>query len=170
MLPANIANRIPNHDRITVRHLLNHSSGLFNYIDNERYEKETFSEGTLDKVIDWAFGKGSKPPAFAPGTGFEYSDTNTIVAELIVQQVTGNLLALEIRDRILTPLGLKNTYRERVETGAVAGSGFVHGYTEETEEDKSLVSLVTNYLLLKCTFFLIKMWRRQLWGIEVMLT
>jgi hypothetical protein len=67
-------------------------------------------------------------------------------------------------------LGLKNTYRERVETGAVAGSGFVHGYTEETEEDKSLVSLVTNYLLLKCTFFLIKMWRRQLWGIEVMLT
>jgi len=78
--------------------------------------KETFSEGTLDNVIDWAFGKGSKPPTFAPGTGFEYSDTNTIVAELIVQQVTGNPLALEIRDRILTPLGLKNTYMERVET------------------------------------------------------
>jgi len=136
LLPANIANRIPNHDRITVRHLLNHSSGLFNYIDNERYEKETFSEGTLDNVIDWAFGKGSKPPAFAPGTGFEYSDTNTIVAELIVQQVTGNPLALEIRDRILTPLGLKNTYM---------------------------------VILLKCTFFLIKMWRRQLWGMEVML-
>lgn len=59
--------------------------------------------------------------------------------------IGSNSKTVEIRDRILTPLGLKNTYMERVETGAVAGSGFVHGYTEETEEDKSLVSLVTNY-------------------------
>jgi D-alanyl-D-alanine carboxypeptidase len=145
LLPENIANRIPNHNQITVRHLLNHSAGLFNYTDNERYEKETFSEGTLDNVIDWAFGKGSKPPAFAPGMGYDYSDTNAIVAELIVQHVTGNPLAVEIRDRILTPLGLKNTYMERVETGAVAGSGFVHGYTEDTEADQSLIGLVTKY-------------------------
>jgi len=139
LLPGKIANRIPHHNQIKVRHLLNHSSGLFNYIDNERYERETFSEGTLDNVIDWAFGKGSKPPAFAPGTSFEYSDTNTIVAELIVQQVTGHPLAVAIRDRILTPLKLNNTYMERVEKGAVAGSGFVHGYTRETNKDRTSV-------------------------------
>src|SRR5919202_2826067 len=140
LLPANIANRIPNHNQIKVRHLLNHTSGLFNYIDNERYERETFSEGTLDNVIDWAFGEGSKPPSFAPGTRFEYSDTNAIIEELIVQHITGHPLAVEIRDRILTPLGLKNTYMERIEKGAVAGSGFVHGYTVDTNKDRSPVT------------------------------
>lgn len=141
LLPNAIANRIPNHTQITVRHLLNHTAGLFNYTDNERYEQETTSDGTLDNVLDWAFGKGSKPPSFAPGTRFEYSDTNTIIAELIVQQVTGHPLAVEIRDRILTPLGLRNTYMERVEKGAVAGSGFVHGY----REDQGLIGQVTKY-------------------------
>jgi D-alanyl-D-alanine carboxypeptidase len=139
LLPENIANRIPNCNQITVRHLLNHNSGLFNYIDNERYERETFSEGTLDNVIDWAFGEGSKPPAFAPGTRYEYSDTNAIIGELIVQYVTGHPLADEIRDRILTPLGLKNTYMERVEAGAVAGTGFVHGYTVDTKKGNTPV-------------------------------
>src|SRR5919199_5331036 len=137
LLPANIANRIPNHNQITVRHLLNHSSGLFNYIDNERYERETFSEGTLDNVIDWAFGEGSKPPSSVPGKRYDYSDTNAIVAELIVQHVTGHPLAYEIRHRILTPLKLKNTYMERVEKGAVAGSGFVHGYTVDSKKAQS---------------------------------
>jgi len=145
LLPAKIANRIPNRDRITVRHLLNHTSGLFNYIDNPRYEQETFSEGTLDNVIDWAFGKGSKPPAFAPSTRYQYCDTNAIVSELIVQHVTGNPLAYEIRRRILTPLALKNTYMERVEKGAIAGSGFVHGYTVDTKKAQGPTSKdVTN--------------------------
>src|SRR5919199_151833 len=140
LLPEKLANRIPNHNQIKVRHLLNHTSGLFNYVDNERYERETFSEGTLDNVIDWAFGEGSKPPLFAPGTRFDYSDTNAIIEELIVQQVTGHPLAVEIRDRILTPLGLKNTYMERIEKGAVAGSGFVHGYTVDTNKDRTPVT------------------------------
>lgn len=145
LLPANLANRIPNHNLIKVRHLLNHTSGLFNYTDNERYERETFSEGTLDNVIDWAFGAGSKPPSFAPGKKYEYSDTNAIVAELIVQNVTKHPLADEIRRRILTPLALKNTYMERVEKGAIAGSGFVHGYTVEAKKAQSpLAKDVTN--------------------------
>src|SRR5919199_6093012 len=137
LLPANLANRIPNHNQIKVRHLLNHTSGLFNYIDNERYERETFSEGTLDNVIDWAFGEGSKPPSSVPGKRYDYSDTNAIVAELIVQHETGHPLAYEIRHRILTPLKLKNTYMERVEKGAVAGSGFVHGYTVDSKKAQS---------------------------------
>ena len=145
LLPANLANRIPNHNLIKVRHLLNHTSGLFNYIDNKRYERETFSEGTLDNVIDWAFGEGSKPPSFAPGKKYEYSDTNAIIAELIVQNVTKHPLADEIRRRILTPLALKNTYMERVEKGAIAGSGFVHGYTVEAKKAQSpLAKDVTN--------------------------
>lgn len=145
LLPQAIAKRIPNRDRITVRHLLNHRAGLFNYTENQRYEKETFSEGTLDNVIDWAFGEGSKPPSFVPGTRYEYSDTNTIVAELIVQHVTGHPLAMEIRDRILTPLKLNNTYMERVEPGAVVGRGFVHAYAEDTKDNQSLMGLITKF-------------------------
>jgi D-alanyl-D-alanine carboxypeptidase len=140
LLPENIATRVPNCNQITVRHLLNHSSGLFNYIDNERYARETFSEGTLDNVIDWAFGEGSKPPSFAPGTRYEYSDTNAIVGELIVQYVTGHPLAYQVRDRILKPLGLKNTYMERIEAGAVAGTGFVHGYTVDNKKGNTPVT------------------------------
>lgn len=140
LLPVAIANRIPNRDRITVRHLLNHSSGLVNYSDGERYKRETNSNDTIDNIIDWAFGKDSKPPSFEPGTRFEYSDTNYIVAELIVQHLTGNSLAYEIRKRILTPLKLDNTYMERIEAGAVAGSGLVHGYIEDTGQSNKPVT------------------------------
>lgn len=145
LLPATLANRIPNRDRIKVRHLLNHSSGLFNYSDGERYKRETNSNDTVDNIVDWAFGKESKPPSFAPGTRFEYSDTNYIVAELIVKHVTKNTLAYEIRKRILTPLKLNNTYMERIEARAVAGSGFVHGYIEDTGTwNKSVTRDFTN--------------------------
>ena len=140
LLPEAIANRIPNRDRITVRHLLNHSSGLFNYSDGERYKRETNSNDTVDNIIDWAFGKESRPPSFAPGTSFEYSDTNYILAELIVQHITGKPLAYEIRKRILTPLKLNNTYMERIESGAVAGSDFVHGYIEDTGKSNKPVT------------------------------
>jgi D-alanyl-D-alanine carboxypeptidase len=145
LLPKTIAARIPNQHRIKVRHLLNHRSGLFNYTDNERYERETSSTGTLANVIDWAFGEGSKPPAFAPGERFEYCDTNAIISELIVQYITGHSLAAEIRDRILTPLKLNNTYMERVEKGAVAGSGFVHGYLVKTHNHAPIPQDVTNF-------------------------
>ncbi|MGW4102547.1 serine hydrolase domain-containing protein [Streptomyces sp. NPDC004976] len=93
---------------ITVRQLLQHTSGLPNY--TARMPK--FSEwqhtfvGDHD-LLDMAF---EEKASFPPGKGWEYSNTNYTLAGLIVQQVTGRPIGEEITDRIVKSLGLRHTY------------------------------------------------------------
>ncbi|MFI9201156.1 serine hydrolase domain-containing protein [Streptomyces sp. NPDC053048] len=102
--------------RITVRQLLNHTSGLFDYLDDEEYSR-TYLEGdgylrhrydTLppEKHVKVAL---SHKPLFDPGDRHSYSNTNYILAGLIVEKAGGRSYEDEVRDRIITPLGLKNT-------------------------------------------------------------
>jgi D-alanyl-D-alanine carboxypeptidase len=51
----------------------------------------------------------SHPPLFAPGTAFDYSNTNYILAGMVIKKVTGRSWDQEVRSRILTPLGLRRT-------------------------------------------------------------
>lgn len=107
--------------RITVRMVLQHSSGLFNFTG------EYYPDGTVVPGITWS-GKEwvdnrfrtyrpeellrfalSKPPRFAPGTNWNYSNTNYVVARLLIEKVTGHSYAEEMQRRILRPLGLRDT-------------------------------------------------------------
>ncbi len=123
-LDAPVAGYLPRYGfdpRITVRMLLRHESGLFNYTG------EPNPDGTLEPGIP-LFGKDfvanryrsvtpdeliavslAKPPRFAPGTDWRYSNTNYVVAGQLVEAVTGTPWDVQVRKRILGPLGLRET-------------------------------------------------------------
>ncbi|MGW0391006.1 serine hydrolase domain-containing protein [Streptomyces sp. NPDC003042] len=96
--------------QIKVRQLLQHTSGLPNYTDS---------------LIDAVFGKSrhtyyqprelldlglSRKALFAPGTGWSYSNTNYVLAGLLIEKVTGRPVAEQITKRIIDRIGLRHTY------------------------------------------------------------
>ncbi|MFF9318726.1 serine hydrolase domain-containing protein [Streptomyces sp. NPDC014735] len=90
--------------RITVRQLLQHTSGLPDYTkylsdDIRYYEPRELLDLALQHKAD-----------FAPDARWEYNNTNYLVAGLIVQKVTGHPLAEEMDRRVIKPLGLRHTY------------------------------------------------------------
>lgn len=115
-LPGLITGNGNDGTKITVRQLLQHTSGLFEYILDDRFLATILTpEGfyanryhtyTPQDLISLAL---AHPPDFAPGTSWEYSNTNYIVAGLIIKAVTGNTWDVEVTNRITKPLGLKDT-------------------------------------------------------------
>jgi D-alanyl-D-alanine carboxypeptidase len=102
--------RLPNAPDITVRMLMNHTSGLVRYELNEKFLRDLTANP--DKV--WTAAERiayllDVPPPFRAGEGWDYSDTNYIVLGLIVERITGRPLNDEIRGRVLQPLGLART-------------------------------------------------------------
>ncbi|MFC3450298.1 serine hydrolase domain-containing protein [Amycolatopsis speibonae] len=107
--------------RITVRMLLQHTSGLFNHTG------ELLPDGTIVPGIPWSGQEWvdkrfhtyqpeelvrlslSKPPRFEPGASWSYSNTNYVVARLLVEALTGHSFADELDRRILRPLKLRDT-------------------------------------------------------------
>ena len=92
-------------DRITPRQLLQHTSGLNEYIDN-RPCGDAQREWTPSELIAVAEAAGR---VGEPGGPYHYSNTNYIVLGEIIKQVTGNTWADEVRTRIVEPLGLSST-------------------------------------------------------------
>ena len=97
--------------KITVRQLLQHTSGLPEYTDTVPGETDIFQirdnyYSTRD-LLDVAL---SKPAAFEPGSQFRYTNTNYIVLTLLAEKVTHRPLAEQITQRIIEPLGLSHTY------------------------------------------------------------
>jgi D-alanyl-D-alanine carboxypeptidase len=102
---------VPNGDGITLRMLLNHTSGLFDYTDDpaflQRIVQDPTRPATPRELVAVAT---AHPPTFPPGTGWAYSNTNYIVTGLILQAATHRSVERLVRDRILRPLGLRGTY------------------------------------------------------------
>src|SRR5688572_14529584 len=99
--------RLPNAQSITVRQLMNHTSGLVRYEFNERFTTDLSAAG--DRV--WkpqelvAYILDTAAP-FAAGQGWDYSDTNYIVLGMIMEKVTGRAYYDLVRERVLRPAGL----------------------------------------------------------------
>lgn len=90
--------------QITVRQLLQHTSGLPNY---SKYLSDDIRYYDPRELLDLALQHKAD---FAPGTNWAYSNTNYLVAGLIVQKVTGRSLAEEIDQRVIQRIGLRHTY------------------------------------------------------------
>jgi len=113
-----VVRRIPNVDRITIRQLLTHTSGMYDYFDDDSpfWQDAYFGEGA-DWARVWtplellAYADGAKhAPYFAPGEGVHYSNTGYVLLGLIVEQATGQGYAERLHARILGPLGLADTF------------------------------------------------------------
>lgn len=137
-LPASVTN--PNginngndFSKITIHNLLQHTSGLFDYVsDPAMYNTILTADGfyanrshtySLQDLLNIAL---PHQPDFAPGAQFEYSNTNYIAAGLIIQSVTGHSWSTEVHSRIITPLGLVDTNDPG--TSPYLPAPFVHGY------------------------------------------
>ena len=104
---------VPNGRKIKLRHLLNMSSGLFDFLDDgdttvlEPYQKGNFTYAwTPRRLLQIAV---SHRPHFAPGAGWHYCNTCYVALGLVVEAATGNSIASELRRRIFTPLRLHST-------------------------------------------------------------
>jgi D-alanyl-D-alanine carboxypeptidase len=120
---------VPNGANITVRMLLNHTSGLYSYTSAENFFEDIFADPqhvhTDAELLERAFAYG---PYFAPGTGWWYSNTNYVLVGMIVQKLTGKSLPVLVQERIARPLGLTHTYYADPRATST-GRGYAHGYT-----------------------------------------
>ena len=119
---------VPNGGAITLRELLNHTSGLFNYTDDEGFGEAILANPSRvwapRELLAYAF---EHAPNFAPGTNWSYSNTNYILLGLVTEAVTGKPLGQSLQERIFTPLALTSTsFPLTIELGP----DFVHAYVK----------------------------------------
>ena len=112
-LPGVVQGDGNNGSRITVRELLQHTSGIPEVqpripalVSADGYRSERFRSYTPQELVALAM---QNPPTFPPGSAWSYSNTNYTLAAMIVQAVTGRTWAQEVNDRIIRPLGLRDT-------------------------------------------------------------
>ena len=123
--------RLANAESITIRNLLNHSSGIIRYEFKDAFledlkkdaDKVWKPEELLSYVLD------DEPP-FAAGEGFTYADTNYILLGMIIEQVTNNTFYNEAQTRVLTPLFIKSFSPTNQNDIAGMAQGY---YTEGSE-------------------------------------
>jgi D-alanyl-D-alanine carboxypeptidase len=117
--------RLPNAKDITVRQLMNHTSGLVRYEFKPQFTKDlTANPEKVWKPVELvAYLLNEKPP-FEAGKGWDYSDTNYIVLGMIIEKVTGRKFYDEASRRLLKPLKLKDT----IPQDGLKLKGVVQGY------------------------------------------
>jgi D-alanyl-D-alanine carboxypeptidase len=147
--------KIPNVEEVTLRQLLNHTSGIYDFADDT--DSSFWVDAFLGPNADWtkvwtneellAYADGANhAPYFAPGEGYFYSNTNYILIGLIVEKATGSTYGTEIRNRVLKPLALADTFFVE---GAAMPEGTIDAYQMV---DGSLVSLSGTNLSWAWTF------------------
>jgi D-alanyl-D-alanine carboxypeptidase len=140
--------------RITLRMLLQHTSGLFDYtgqvnpdgtfergipLIGQDYLDNRFRTYRPDELVAVSL---AKPANFEPGTSWRYSNTNYILAAQMIERLTGTPYAHQVRQRVLRPLGLRDTVFPG-RSPAIPGP-HAHGYLTYLDDDQSRVSDVTH--------------------------
>ncbi|MGW4436837.1 serine hydrolase domain-containing protein [Streptomyces sp. NPDC004596] len=102
--------------RITLRQLLDHTSGIYGYTSDDDFVRTYFlADGFFRHRYDTLTPRDlvavamRHRPDFAPGTSWKYSNTNYVVAGMVIEKVTGHSYATEITRRVIRPLRLTAT-------------------------------------------------------------
>ncbi len=125
-----IADGLPNGSLITLRMLLNHTSGIYEYTEDTEsilgFFHDPYQSYTPQQIIDRVIALGKAN--FVPGDSWSYSNTNYILAGMIIEAATGMSAARALRARIIEPLGLTHTYLDSSEPPT---ADLVPGYTSD---------------------------------------
>ncbi len=131
-----LVGRIENAEKITLRTMVQHRSGIPNFTNNPDFW-EDHSENALEFALDL-------PASFEPDKGYEYSNTNYLLLREIISKVVGYSHHQYIKEEILIPLGLKNTFSslKEVDIDDVM-SGYYVGFEEDFKTDYSGLIIAT---------------------------
>ncbi len=147
-----VAEQLPYGDQITLRHLLTHTSGLFNVVEHEAYWADLFAEMEIDEetgsvtlpcvqrdphdtLARYVYGKDA---LFEPGTQWYYSNSNYTLLGMVIEKAAEMPLAEAYRTRIYEPLGMESTFLDCYEESVI---DVVHGYTGSGDAMSDLTEL-----------------------------
>ncbi len=131
-LPGKITDKIGNGNEATVRHLLNHTSGIRDWQNDEiisdlDFFNDPYGVYTPETLLAYISGK---PAYFPAGSQYDYSNTNYLLLTLIMDHVLGESHANFVSKRIIKHLGLENTYYKN-EPGYPRPPGLVNSYEDQ---------------------------------------
>lgn len=120
LLDEEILAQIENSDSITVRQLLNHTSGVFDYLDDSNssiyYNAVLQSDPSALKLDQYALSFALNKPAYSlPGEAFNYSNTGYLLVGLIIDKLLGEHHSTAMRSRIFEPLGMNASFYGGIE-------------------------------------------------------
>lgn len=129
---------IPNGDRITIQHLLEMRSGIPTYSNtiaiNDAIDNEPGRVWQPDELVALAL---ELPMSFEPGTAYEYSNTNTVLLGMVIEQITKQPVQVAFQERIFDRLGMHDTVMPVRTSAAIPGphpQGYMFGTNVETIE------------------------------------
>ncbi|MEU0286012.1 serine hydrolase domain-containing protein [Streptomyces sp. NPDC052492] len=125
-------------EAITVRHLLQHTSGLPNYTEHIGLENFENIQHRFFQPHDLLAAALAHPATFEPGSDWEYSNTNYLLAGLLIERVTGRPVQEEIRERVIRKAGLRHTYWPGPGEQTIRGP-HPHGYALARLDDDRVV-------------------------------
>jgi D-alanyl-D-alanine carboxypeptidase len=140
--------QFPMWKEVTLKQLLNMSSGIPSYSSNPEFMKILQNNFRLDMNNDYllSFAKPNEPIEI--GKKFDYSNTNYVLAGMVIEAATGKSYAEVLKTRIFEPLGLKNTYYPSGPNWKKINKKIlpqkVHGYLYDNDSDKVLDLYDTN--------------------------
>ena len=125
---------VPNGDEITLRQMASMTSGIASYTFNEQWQNGFFSDPQRiwrpEELVQFGIADS---PAFDPGTEFQYSNTNTVLLGLVLEQVGGRPIGDLYREGIIEPLGLQQTSFPNTDPGFP--DPHPQGYTLQGQDD-----------------------------------
>lgn len=127
-LQGDVISKIENAETATVRQLLQHSSGIYNYIQNLRFQTASLNEPTrvwkVNELLHYAY---NKPAYFKPGDDVIYSNTNYIMLGMLIENVEGKAFYKVFEEKIFTPLNMEST---RFAAEDPIPHGIIRGYID----------------------------------------
>lgn len=134
-LPVSLSDQIPNASKVSIRMLLNHTSGIPEYNYDPNYvtnllqnPQRVFSPEEYLKYIR------RKKPDFEPGSRYSYRNSNYLILALIAEHITGDHQAY-MQEKIFKPLGLPDTHY-RIRQGDDHGQRLVQGYWDRYSNNR----------------------------------
>jgi len=134
-----LVGRIQNIDKITVRMMVQHRSGIPNYTDTPNFwtNPPKNREEILNRILDL-------PADFKPNAKYEYSNTNYLLLSQLIEKVMGESKFQYIKENILDPLNLKNTFGSNKDVNLDdVMSGYYVGYKDDLKTENNGVMLAT---------------------------
>ena len=124
----------PKWNHVTLRELLNHTSGIYNYTTSLDFMKQVHQhpnrQYTDAQIVAMAY---EKPLQFPSGKGWGYSNTNYLLAGMILQKVTNRSVAELLDNNIINPLSLNDTYYFPTRMPRSIAQQMVMGYTADDQ-------------------------------------